>query len=109
MSLTISLSCEEIEQSGQNTTICQAEGELYIIEDVTVKFSADIAQLTVSSDGNMTSVCEGTKPIMPFVIKEVNIYGLNDTLNNYDHMRHVNASIDLCKLDDGDILFEFYN
>lgn len=101
ISLTIALHCRDIgkiEEIESNNILCHAEGFLYVTKNVTVKFSADVAQLTVSSIGNMTSICEETEPIMPFVITEVQIYGLNDTMNNYDHMRQVDTTIDLCEL-----------
>lgn len=109
--LTIALECKAIknaEETGTNTTECHANGSLYISNNMSIIFEANSEALTITVKGeDFTDFCDSTKATWARVIKEINIYGLEGDMNNYDHHRHVTAGVDLCELESNGMI-EFY-
>lgn len=66
--------------------------------NMTIEFKADDENLYVTAIGDEYDIFCNSTAIWANRIQEINIYGLDDELNNYDNHRRILTSIDLCDL-----------
>ncbi|XP_013140572.1 PREDICTED: sucrase-isomaltase, intestinal-like [Papilio polytes] len=92
--LTIALECKK----KSDITNCEASGNLFMSPNMTIEFKADDENLYVTAIGDEYDIFCNSTAIWANRIQEINIYGLDDELNNYDNHRRILTSIDLCDL-----------
>ncbi|KAJ0175214.1 hypothetical protein K1T71_009355 [Dendrolimus kikuchii] len=122
-SLTIALACET-STIADNTTInsntssinsntssieCEASGKLFITNDMIIDFKADNGSIIITAIGDDFRVlCDESKAVSAKLVNELNIFGLQDSVNNYDNHRNVKTDLDLCQLEiEKEILFYY--
>lgn len=86
----------------KNITRCFATGSLYMGVNTSIHLEADGEKLRMTSKGDLDILCS-SNPSWARLISEINIYGLEKEMNNFDHIRHVNTVIDLCVLETQDL------
>lgn len=106
-SLTIALTCET-NTTFDNTTSefntssiqCEAYGKLFVAANMTLYFKADVESVIITAIGDdFKALCDQSEALSASVVNEINIFGLKDILNNYDHHRNVRTNLDLCQLE----------
>ncbi|XP_034833685.1 alpha-glucosidase 2-like [Maniola hyperantus] len=96
-SLIIALECTTDNET--TTTACQASGKQFISKNMSLIFVANDTNLTITADGNdFDPLCDMGSQIWVDNIRNINIYGLDEDLNNYDNFRQLNTYVDLCYL-----------
>ncbi|KAJ2949647.1 hypothetical protein O0L34_g15572 [Tuta absoluta] len=101
--LTVALHCEVINTTetskAQNVTVCKAEGELYMNENMTLILEANYEEITVKALGDDYAIfCDPQNAAWSKELREINVFGLDGTHNNFDNYRNVGVSADLCQL-----------
>lgn len=72
-----------------------------------IHLQADGEGLRITAEGNYDVFCAANSS-WAHVIRDINIYGLEDEINNYDDMRYLTAAIDLCELQmESEIVYNF--
>ncbi|XP_059056129.1 neutral alpha-glucosidase C-like [Achroia grisella] len=103
-SLIVAIDCqyENVTDVFSNTTeqeVCEATGNIYMTNNIALKFESNTQHLIISSVGDDYDVfCDTDNALWSHTIKEIYVYGLEDSYNNYDHHRHIETTVDLCAL-----------
>ncbi|XP_023938774.1 alpha-glucosidase 2 [Bicyclus anynana] len=98
-SLVIALECTRSNEE-QSTPQCHATGKQFIKTNMSLIFSANDTNLVITADGNdFDPICDIATGYWAYDIRDINIYGLDEELNNYDNHREVSTFVDLCHLE----------
>ncbi|XP_068622558.1 uncharacterized protein [Battus philenor] len=104
--LIVALECTN---GTSNTTGCNASGHIYMTSNITINLQADTENLYITAKGDgYEALCDSRAAIWARRIQEINIYGLDEELNNFDNHKQILTSIDLCQLEEmSEIHFKF--
>ncbi|KAI5651582.1 glycosyl hydrolases family 31 domain-containing protein [Phthorimaea operculella] len=101
--LTVALDCEVSNTTetsrAENVTVCKAKGELYMNENMTIIMEANSEEMKIHALGDdFTTFCDSQNGAWFNMIREINVYGLDEKYNNFDNYRNVVAWANLCQL-----------
>ncbi|CAH0399526.1 unnamed protein product [Chilo suppressalis] len=102
---TLVIATKTVNVTAQETNeVRSAEGKLYMTPNMTIHFSVNNTNLTITTyDDDFSALC-GDDAVWAKVVNELKIYGLDEADNNYDHHKQLKTAIDLCDLANGDIV-----
>lgn len=115
-SAIIALKCDSKDEGipiddSDNIIDCYASGKMFLAKDSYLIIKSDKEKLTITAEGNNLDVlCDPVYGLWANKLTEINIYGLKQSLHNYDNLRRVSADINLCDLQNNEkIIFNFIN
>ncbi|KAM3961682.1 alpha-glucosidase 2 [Aphomia sociella] len=107
-SLTIAIGCYYVNITDEYNTgieekVCEAKGYIYMTKNMSIVLKSDEKELKITAIGDdYDSMCDENNKIWAHTINEINLYGLEEEHNNYDHKKHMTTFIDLCELTDNE-------